>query len=417
MECLFSPCNRFHDRLESQGRLEEFRGHHPEPLQELNLNLSTQELLSAERAFTYWDLYDILGNKDTVAWLSLHAFVAVEARGGVVRSWLHLDREEDLYCFAFSVDNDTQVVAVAFSPEYLLEICDVALRLVAATSAVESVILNNWCPTPGFFINAPTLAFLMEQCQSLKALLTMDLQMDEDHCRVLGAYSRPDLEIVLLRCTITSAGASALAEVLGRNQGPTELVECGVDNLVLADGLCGNSRLESLTPRISSSPEDGNQELLAIADAVRENKGLVDLDLCPLGFSVTDETWDAVCKSLHTHLTLEVLDLRSMRVFIAPSAVINSRIQALLDMLKVNISIHTILLDSWFSEHETFRGSIVPYLETNQFRPHVRAIQKLAQLRTGPRCWDERCSQLVPMQIAFGCFYQGMPKSPFRRRL
>jgi hypothetical protein len=51
MERLFSPCTRLRDTLE----LEEF-------FEELNLDVSTEELLSAERAFTYADLYAMLGN-------------------------------------------------------------------------------------------------------------------------------------------------------------------------------------------------------------------------------------------------------------------------------------------------------------------------------------------------------------------
>jgi hypothetical protein len=75
MERLFSPCTRFNDLLESQGRLEELRRHYPEPLQELNRDVSTEELLSAERAFTYADLYAMLGNRNTIAWLTPHAAV------------------------------------------------------------------------------------------------------------------------------------------------------------------------------------------------------------------------------------------------------------------------------------------------------------------------------------------------------
>jgi hypothetical protein len=81
---------------------------------------------------------------------------------------------------------------------------------------------------PDLFIHAPTLA-----CQSLKTLKLTWLEMDEDHIRVLGDFSRPDLEIALLQFKITSAGASALAEVFGRNQGPTKLVSCQIDNVVL----------------------------------------------------------------------------------------------------------------------------------------------------------------------------------------
>jgi hypothetical protein len=48
-----------------------------EGLQELNLDESTEEHLSSERAFTYADLYAMLGNKVTVAWLTPYAAVAL----------------------------------------------------------------------------------------------------------------------------------------------------------------------------------------------------------------------------------------------------------------------------------------------------------------------------------------------------
>jgi hypothetical protein len=47
-----------------------------------------------------------------------------------------------------------------------------------------------------------------------------------------------------------------------------------------------------------------------------------------------------------------------------------------LDMVKINMSIHTIDLNSCSNEHELFRRSIIPYLLTNRLRPRVRAIQK-----------------------------------------
>jgi hypothetical protein len=247
-----------------------------------------------------------------------------------------------------------------------------------AASVVHSVILDEWSFHDGALINAPTLAYLMEQCQSLNVLILGNVEaLDEDHCRVLGSYSRPGLEIKLICCKLTSAGASALAEVLGRNQGPTELSLCENVNSVLADGLRGNSRLKSLTMGLSYHRELGNREALAIADALRENKGLVDLDL-RFNLRISGNTWDALCDSLKTHPTLQVLRLREIRAFedTLTQTGINSRIQALFDMLKVNTSIHTIPLANRYSEHELFRGSVIPYLETNRLRPRVRATQK-----------------------------------------
>jgi hypothetical protein len=368
MERLFSPCTRFHDILASQGRLEVVRyRHRPEPLRELNLDVSTEELLSAERAFTYADLFAMLGNLETVAWLTPHAAVVCE--GGQLVEACH---------FCFSADGKA-IVAMARSPEHLLEICDVVLRLLAASvCVVHSVILQKVISVDVILINAPTLAYLMEHCQSLKALTLKGVEaLDENHCRVLGANSRPDLKVVLSSCELTS-NSSAWAEVLERNQGPTALASCCIDNFVLANGLRGNSRLKSLRPRLSNDLRVNNREVLAIASALRENKGLVNLDL-QHDFTMIGETWDAVCDSLKTHPTLQVLNLRSTPW---PSEVprfpaeLKPRVQALVDMLKVNMLIHTIHLTPHHSEHELFRGSVIPYLETNRLRPRLLAIQK-----------------------------------------
>jgi hypothetical protein len=364
MERLFSPCTRSHDIFATQSRLV-----HPGVLQELNLDVSTEEFLSTERAFAYADLYAMLEG-DTVVWLTPHAAVARAGRK-VVNYWGEL---EGSCRFCFSADEKCRV-ALARSPEHLLEICDVVLRLLAA-SVVHSVILHKYGSRDGALINAPTLAYLMEQCQSLKVLTLENVEaLDEDQIRVLGAYSRPGLEIELIRCKLTSDGSSALAEVLGRDKGPTKLYFCEIDNSVLADGLRGISRLKSLTPRPSGNYDDGNRQVLAIAGALKENKGLVDLHLW-YHFMMSDETWNAMCDSLKTHPTLQVLDLRSMvRVPMAP-AVLTPQVQALVDMLKGNMSIHTIHVHDRYSEHKLFRGSVIPYLETNKLRPRVRAIQK-----------------------------------------
>jgi hypothetical protein len=378
MERLFSPCTRMHDILESQGRLEEFRGrnrNNPEWLQELNLDVSTDEFLSSERGFTFADLYAMLGNDYTAAWsapttqsltwLTPHASVA-RADGILVQSW-------GSWCFNFNADGKV-IVALARSREHLLEISDVVLRLLAA-SVVHSVFLLQSSSHDGALINAPTLAYLMEQCQSLKVLTLGKIALDEDQVRVLGAYSRPELNIVLSNCRLTSAGESALAEVLGRNQGPTKLHLCDVDSFVLANGLRGNNRLKSLTPRVSRNLELGNRQVLAIAGALKENKGLLILDLWYV-YLMSDETWDALCDSFKTHSTLQVLRLQSMQTFRETPAVLKSRIQALVDMLKVNMSIHSIPLANHYREHELFRDSVIPYLETNRLRPRLLAIQK-----------------------------------------
>jgi hypothetical protein len=370
MERLFSPCTRMHDILESHGRGIRTL------LLELHLDVSTEEFLSADKAFTYTNMYAMFENVDTVLWLTPHACVAHAAWRGVH----YCDHLEKPYRFGFDADGN-DIEALARSPEHLVEICDVVLRLLTA-SVVHSVFLRKKGSHDGALIHALSLAYLMEHCQSLKLLVLKDLEMDENQIRVLGDYSRPDLEIVLICCQLTSDGTSALVEVLGRNQGPTKLNHCGMDYSVLADGLRGNSRLKL----ISVDFEIAKPQVIAIAGALRENEGLIRLNLS--FWSMSDETWVALCDSLKAHPTLQVLYLRqgSDRSLEYPTVyrytdtrtptVIKSRIQALVDMLKVNKSIHTLRLADHYSEHELFRESVIPYLAMNKHRSHVRAIQQ-----------------------------------------
>jgi hypothetical protein len=111
----------------------------------------------------------------------------------------------------------------------------------------------------------------VEQCQSLKFLSLNGLEMD--HCRVLGAYSIPGLKTVLNRCKLTSAGTSALAEVLGRNQGPARLDSCGVGNFVLANWSHGSSRLNSLTQHSLSAQISVTKNALQLRAPSEKTKG------------------------------------------------------------------------------------------------------------------------------------------------
>jgi hypothetical protein len=319
-------------------------------------------------------LYAALGNDETLAWLAPHAFVA-RAGFRLAQYWVDTHRICNFRCTA----DGKGTIVFAFFPEHLVELCDVLFRLLAA-SVVHSLVLDEVSPSHSVPINAPTLSYLIEQYSSLKNLTLRNLKMDEDHCRVLGSHSWPDLEIELKGCAVSSSGASALAEALGRNRGPTRLDHCDIDNFVLADGLRGNSRLRSFRQTFSEVHDVGNRQVLTIANAVRENKGLVELNLF-YGSIVNDETWGAVCDSVKTHPKLEELDLlaiyrlRRGHPSVAPD-VIRSRMQTLLDMMRVNTSIRRIGLDSHYTEHDIYRESVIPYLVMNRLRPRLLAIQK-----------------------------------------
>jgi hypothetical protein len=372
MERLFSPCTRLYDSLESQADRDTFRYIR---FREVNLDVSTEVLLSAKRAFKYVDLHAMLSKRKIIAWLTPHAAVV----SGYVRDRLRNLYLPGFHSFQVSV-NGKEIHAFVLTPSSVAfsEIVDVVRRLLLAdVRKVYELDFQYSRQSLDSFFSAASLAYLMEQCQSLKALKLERVFLELDHFRVLGDFSKPGLEIELTDCHITGA-AVVLAEVLGGNQGPTKLDGCYMNSSVFATGLRGNSRLKSLKPCIcdSTPPGYGNREFLAIAAGLKENKGLVELDFMLDFGEVSDETWYAVCDSLKTHPTLEVLDLgHRSRDPLAP-AVITSRIQALVDMLRVNMSIHTIHLDECYSEHKLFRGSVIPCLETNRLRLRVLAIQK-----------------------------------------
>jgi hypothetical protein len=131
----------------------------------------------------------------------------------------------------------------------------------------------------------------------------------------------------------------------------------------------------------------------------RPNRGLVDLNL--RSFRESDGAWDAVYDSLVTHPTVEVLDLRPRESFKAPPEVLKSRIQALVDMMKVNMSIHTIKLDDHYYSHPLVGEPVVPYIETNRLRPRLLAIKKKPAgvpcqgARTIASCYTNRSQSLL----------------------
>jgi hypothetical protein len=353
MERLFSPCARYQDVLQFQASREMYRNSH---FRELKLDASTEVLLSTERGFTYADLYTMLSNRKTIVWLTTHGAVF----SGYERNQFRISSQQDHYSFRVNV-NGKYIHALTLSPAAFSETFDVVRRLLLA---------DSHCHDEKFF-NAATLANLMEQCQSLKILKLEKVTLDEDHFRVLGEFSKQGLEIELKGCSIRG-DAAVLAEVLASNQGPTKLDCCYMDFSVIAKGLRQNSRLKSLSMYI---PHNGNQEVLVIASALKENKGLVELDFMQ-DWGMSDEAWNAFCDSLKTHPTLEVFDLGLGCRPLLPPALLKLRVQALLDMLKVNMTIHTIPLVECYCEHELFRGSVIPYLDTNRLRPRLRAIQK-----------------------------------------
>jgi hypothetical protein len=72
-------------------------GQRRELRQELNLDVPAEELLSAEKAFTYTDLYALFGSETTVLWLTQYA--AVVRDDDRLDSWVHQLDGSYRFCF------------------------------------------------------------------------------------------------------------------------------------------------------------------------------------------------------------------------------------------------------------------------------------------------------------------------------
>jgi hypothetical protein len=95
-------------------------------------------------------LYVMIENENAVVWLTPHAAVVPVAWIGI-HPWMQMD-EPCRSCF--NIDGKLLYI-LALSPEALWEICDVVLRMLAA-SIVHSVDLEKWDSRHGLLINVPT---------------------------------------------------------------------------------------------------------------------------------------------------------------------------------------------------------------------------------------------------------------------
>jgi hypothetical protein len=140
-------------------------------------------------------------------------------------------------------------------------------------------------------------------------------------------------------------------------------------------------------------------QLRAASEKIMSN-GLVDLDLV-YEFTMSYETWVAVCDSLKTDPTLEFEGKLMMLPEQLHPAQLKVRMQSLVDMLKVNTLIHTIPLDYCFYEHELYRGRSFRISRRISSSRAFLPSKKLSQLCTVERCWDELFVLYEPIAIAF----------------
>ncbi len=144
---MFSPCNRLRDIIDQSGDISEEMKEDLHFIEEFHLHVSTEEFRSAvlETAFTYADLHTMLDG-DCLVWFTPSLSAAVfrkHAIANIYSVFMGDGFNDSNYSFLCNLDGQ-EITAAASSSNELLEMCDILLRLVAASSDVHSVKLSNW---------------------------------------------------------------------------------------------------------------------------------------------------------------------------------------------------------------------------------------------------------------------------------
>jgi hypothetical protein len=255
--------------------------------------------------------------------------------------------------------------------------CDFLVRLLATCEShgVSIEACHSTVPPP--MSGAGLSLFFQESRSCLRQVTLYYMALSADQCRALATMSRLDVELKIIECSLADDAAVAFAECLQSDRGPMKLHYCTLDNQILANALSGDSRVTRFTP--DNWTNDANMAILFTALA--NNRGLVDLDLGVV--SISDDNWIVLCESLKTHLTLTNLDLSNtslrspfgVKIVLADNDKAH-RTNAIAEMVQRNTVLHTIHLWERERDQKIYAEEILPYLETNLYRPRVLAVKK-----------------------------------------
>jgi hypothetical protein len=255
--------------------------------------------------------------------------------------------------------------------------CDFALGLLA-TSDKRDVYISGIHRELSRPLSGETLSLFFQQSRScLRKVNLSHMALTEDQCRALATMSRLEVELVMYNCSLANDAAGAFVECLQSDKGPVELSYCEIDSQILASALTGKS---SLT-RLELLPTNDTEHGISFR-ALANNRGLLDLNL--YNHNISDENWTILCESLQAHPTLTSLDLQSTwprsptggRITVTDDDQKTRRTRALAEMVQHNTVLLTIDLSEVGRDEQIYTAEIIPYLETNRYRPRVVAVKK-----------------------------------------
>jgi hypothetical protein len=322
-------------------------------------------------------------------WLTPEVFITVEedfAATGFNIGYQYLFAVKDV--FASWIDaKDFKVYAATAA--HATPIFDGIFRLLATSDASglrlschdgSSLISSSDNKDPQFClfpVPGPVLShYLMAQSTTgLKTMRLEDMTLDKEHCLALESNDRADLEIELSNCKLTDDGTQAFLESQRRNKGPNKLLNCKLDISVLAEAVRENTSLKSLKPCGELDHDHlSHGDFETLARALKENKGLVTLDLA--GQPISEESWRVILQSIRKHPSLQVLDLSltpsSRRM--SPAAK-TERMLAIMEILQVNTMLLQIQMLLHECDKQILEDQINPRLQLNLYRKNIRSIK------------------------------------------
>lgn len=329
-----------------------------------------------------------------IIWLTPDVFITVEesyASTGFDIAYQYLFAVKDVFS-SWIEAKDFKILATTAA--HATAIFDGIFRLLATSDAASLCLSchdgNSLVSSPNdsdtqrlylFPVPGPVLSRYLNSQQSttsLKTLRLADMTLDKDHCIALESNDRTDLEIELCDCKLTDDGTQAFLDSQRRNKGPEKLLNCKMDVAVLAEAVRGNTSLKSLKPCGELDHDQLSPEgFETLAQALKENKGLVTLDIA--GQPIIEESWRSILLSIQNHPSLQVLDLHLTPSSRRMSATTKTeRMLAIVEMLQVNTVMLTIHMLLHECDKQVLQDLIKPRLQLNIYRLRVRAIKAVA---------------------------------------
>jgi hypothetical protein len=369
MEHFFTPIRRYQDGFDG-----------PFEYTEVELAISVEEFLSYS-----WDWKDLCafassGDLPKITWITQHAF---------------LDVKENQNDFALMLDNRSRVTLAAKlqAPSgqrntlMLLQdshsahptgACNVFWRAIT-TSNMAHLGIQDCRSCPGGLPSGPILSQFLRGSPLLQHLHFQDIDFKEEHCRALVTLQRTDIEVKFITCAFDPQDAEdAFIEWFRHNQVVMDLDRCDMGTRIIS-ALSGNNSVKRL--RFKFRVE---KEMRALAQALPGNMGIEHLAFGH--FDVSNETWSLFFRSLSRHPRVVSLSFHHKSSGPLSAASKTARIQAVLEMLRHNTVVHTIVMANSFRREAVYQDYILPHLEMNRSCFEVqRQALKRADLSIRPQ--------------------------------